>query len=380
MKIDENISKIIAKYILGDITIEEEKILQKWLSDRYNQMLFKKIVDGRTISEELMKLERVETKKSYKRFKKKIQKGSGLRRILEYAAILLIPLGIGFAVLYYSNGYDYTHEVEPELCYDDHKITIVEQCGKQHVLTGKDTVVNLSDSRLMLKNDRIQYEKREGVVERTVYNTIHIPLGKKYKLDLADGTVVHLNSKTTLKYPIAFNGKIRNVKLVSGEAFFDVKKDDKPFVLDFGINRIKVLGTKFNVKSYEEEDREIITLEEGSISLNNSKSEMELLPNQQAVIVKSGLSTKIEIVDASLYSSWRMGLLNYKKEKLSTILNDLERQYNVKMFYQNQGVKNKKLSISINTNKKISQILRAIEATGDVKFEINNSNIIIMKK
>jgi ferric-dicitrate binding protein FerR (iron transport regulator) len=134
------------------------------------------------------------------------------------------------------------------------------------------------------------------------------------------------------------------------------------------------------VKSYDADEKEQVTLEEGSIALNNSKSEIHLLPNQQATISRKDQSMKVDVVDASIYSSWRDGFLNYREEKLSAILNDLQRQYDIKLFYQNQKVKNKKLSISINTNKEITRILKAIEATGDVKFEVKNSNVIVMQE
>jgi hypothetical protein len=381
MNIDEKISKIIANYVMGDISTAEEEILQKWLTDPYNDLLFRKIVDRETVSKELMKLEVVDTNKAYKIFKQKTQKRIGFIKVLEYAAILLLPLGIGLAIFYYSDVTDYTQNITKQYSFDDEKITVVEQDGKHHTFIGNDTIVDLSDSKLLVKGDHIQYEQQsESKKEQIVYNTINIPVGKRYKLKLSDKTIVHLNSKTTMKYPVEFSGKIRNVQLVSGEAFFEVAKNDKPFILNFGTSKIKVLGTKFNVKSYGVEKYEHVTLEEGSISLNNSKNEIQMVPNQQVVIDKNDLSMKIEIVDAGLYSAWRTGFLNYKEEKLSAILSDLERQYDIKLFYQNQDVKSKKLSISINTNKNIKQILGAIEATGDVMFEMKNNNVIVMKK
>ncbi|MCT4644211.1 MAG: FecR family protein [Carboxylicivirga sp.] len=381
MNIDENISPIIAKYMLGDLSAEEEKILKDWLSDPYAELLFRKIVDGKTIAKELWQLEAVDTAKAYRAFKRKTRRKTGIIQTFAYAAAFILPIGLGWLVWFFSNGLVDNPTIAKVYRFSEEQITLVEDNGKHHTISGKDTVVDLSDTKLLLKDDYMQYKKQaENTAKQPVYNTINIPSGKKYRLELSDGTIVHLNSETTMKYPVNFAGKTRNVQLISGEAFFDVKKHEKIFVLDFGNNKIKVLGTKFNVKSYKEEKRELITLQEGSISLKNNKNEVQLLPNQQAVIEKSDLSMKIEVVDAALHSDWRNGILNYKEQKLSTVLTGLERQYNVNMFYQNQDVKDKKVSISINTNKNISQVLKVIEATGDVKFKINNSNIIVMKK
>jgi ferric-dicitrate binding protein FerR (iron transport regulator) len=381
MNINENISKIIANYIIGNITTKEEEVLQEWLSDSYNETLFLKIVEKETVVKELTNLKAIDTAKAYKVFKRKKQKRKSFTKTLQYAAVLLVPLVVGTLIWYVSGVADHTQNISQQQVFNSESITVVDQDGKRHTIMDKDTIVDISDSKLLVKNGHIRYEKQvKKTVKQTVYNTINIPAGKKYRLELSDGTVVHLNAKTTMKYPVDFIGETRNVQLVSGEAFFEVVKNEKPFVLGFGINKIKVLGTKFNVKSYGEEQYEHVTLEEGSISLSNSENEIELVPNQQAIIEKDNLSMKIESVDANLYSAWRTGFLNYREEKLSSILFDLKRQYNVNLFYQNEDVKNKRLSISINTNKNINQVLRAIEATGGVIFKIKNDNVIIMKK
>jgi uncharacterized glyoxalase superfamily protein PhnB len=381
MILDENISKIIANYVLGNITEEESSVLKDWLSDPYNELLFKKIIDEENLASELLELDAVDSNKTYQQFKAKTSTGINFKKILAYAAAIAIPIALGVMAVYFGSESLFEQELANNIEFDKDKITILTEDGEQHKFTGNDTLANISNAQLKVEGENISF--RASVEKKSVkpiYNTINIPAGKKYKLKLSDGSVVHLNSETTLRYPIDFVGKKRSVQLVSGEAFFEVEKSEKPFVLDFGSSKIRVLGTKFNVKSYNSEEQEQVTLEEGSIALNNSKDEVQLLPNQQATINKSNLSMKIDVVDASIYSSWRNGFLNYREEKLSTILSDLQRQYNVKVFYQNQDVKNKRLSISINTNKEITRIFKAIEATGDVKFEVNNSNVIVTKK
>ncbi|MBI9058293.1 MAG: FecR domain-containing protein [Labilibaculum sp.] len=380
MKLDENISKIIANHILGKTTSEEDEVLQDWLTDPYNELVFKKITDQKRIGDELAQLDAVDSEKSYKVFKKKTSQTIKWQRVLGYAASILLPLAIGVSIVVFTNK-DFDEQEIAELTrFDSDNISILAEDGQLYTLKGNDTIVNTSHAQFVVKGDSIGYESKSvNLPEKLIYNTINVPAGKRSTFKLSDGTLVHLNAGTTLKYPTNFIGDKRRVELISGEAYFDVQKDSKPFVLDFGVNKIKVLGTKFNVKAYDEDEKEFVTLEEGSIALDNSKNEIKLLPNQQAVINKQDLSLDIGTVDASIYSYWRSGFMNYKEEKLSAILNDLQRQYNIKLFYQNQDVKNKRLSISLNTNKEFATILRAIEATGGVTFEINNSVVIVKK-
>ena len=101
--------------------------------------------------------------------------------------------------------------------------------------------------------NKIVYDT-ETTLEKLVYNTIKIPYGKRFELQLSDGTIVHLNSGTTLKYPVKFIASGNRQVFLDGEAFFDVAKDKThPFVVNADNLNVRVLGTHFNVSNYPED-------------------------------------------------------------------------------------------------------------------------------
>ncbi len=161
---------------------------------------------------------------------------------------------------------------------------------------------------------------------------LYVPEGKTDSLILSDGTIVTANGGSTFLYPREFNRKngCRNVYL-QGEAHFNVAKDtDKPFIVNIGKLKVQVRGTQFNVKAYPNNRHIITTLEEGQVSVYDSKSTTTLVPNEQANYDKvSGLLTKNH-VDAARFNGWIAGNLFFDQQKLEEILTDLEHKYNVK--------------------------------------------------
>ena len=110
--------------------------------------------------------------------------------------------------------------------------------------------------------------------ETLVYNTLKIPYGKQFEVELSDGTIVHLNSGTTLRYPVAFLKNQNRKVFLTGEAFFEVAKDKAhPFTVSTQELNVEVLGTKFNASSYTEDVTTDIVLVEGKVALYKDKKE-----------------------------------------------------------------------------------------------------------
>lgn len=162
----------------------------------------------------------------------------------------------------------------------------------------------------------------------TNYYTQNIttPMGAKTNFELPDGSVVWLNSGTTLSYPSNFS-EVRTVSL-SGEAYFDVKKDGNLFTVSTEYGTVEVHGTSFNVKAFNEGAFET-TLVNGVVGVTekNTKKQVTLQPGQQAGIIDSKIN--IKNVDTELYTSWKEGKLIFREEYLPTAVKRLERWYNV---------------------------------------------------
>ncbi len=243
------------------------------------------------------------------------------------------------------------------------------------------------------------------------YTTLNVPYGAKTQLELADGSKIWVNSGSKLTYPTNLNEKEVNIYL-EGEAYFDIAKDKgRKLNVNTSTISIQVLGTAFNVKSYEDEDIVETTLVRGKISIlgnvgNKTIKEPVLLsPNQQATLVKGTLSIKNaepgndksikqasqkekeistiqpsltikEKADVSDYTSWKNNKLVFKSERFEDLAVKLERWYNVKVILNDEELKNT-LYTGVFENETIEQALKALSLSSTFKYQIDKNEITI---
>ena len=212
-----------------------------------------------------------------------------------------------------------------------------------------------------LQSERIYEEK---------FAEVKVPLGQMSEITLCDGTHVWLNSGTTLKYSNSFGRRSRNVSL-DGEAYFDVEKSDIPFRVKLKHSVVEVLGTQFNVISYENDNNSEVTLVEGSVNVNNlnGNSIAHLKPSQQLTINDQSLRAKLKTVDTDFYVSWTEGKIVFRDEKLEDICLRLERWYNVDIKFTGKDVGDMNFSGTILKSKPFSQIMTAFELMFPVDIE-----------
>jgi ferric-dicitrate binding protein FerR (iron transport regulator) len=214
------------------------------------------------------------------------------------------------------------------------------------------------------------------------YNTLSVPRGSRpLNLTLSDGTRVWINVGSSLTYPTAFTGKERKVTM-TGEAYFEVAHNSSmPFLVQHNDATVKVLGTHFNVNSYEDEFTERITLLEGSVRVSQGTSSGLLKPGQQARINNDG-NNGIKIVndvDVNEVMAWKDGKFMFDKNTdIYTIMRQVSRWYNVDVEYQ--GKINQRFWGSISKDVNVSQVLKILEAAGGIKFKVEENKIIVMSK
>lgn len=170
-------------------------------------------------------------------------------------------------------------------------------------------------------------------------NTIYVPAGQRVKLTLQDGTNVWLNARTTLTYPTLFTKNERRVE-IDGEAFFEVAKNtEKPFIVSSRGVEMKVLGTKFNVYSYHEEEYIETSLLEGGLNVyfSNAKSNGIILKPNEQVIIKGNQMNVNKIIHTD-YFLWKDGVYSFDNELLIDILKKLELYYNVKIIVEDPSI------------------------------------------
>jgi hypothetical protein len=372
-----DISDLIAKYITASLTEEEQVQLNDWLEDPYNKLQFDKITSRENVKKNRAEFEQFNPEEDWGKLDRRLSGSKHLIHWLGYAAAVLLPVGIAlWAFLNSDTLFTAEQQLANEFALESGEVEIKMHDGEIYAIA-KDTAIARRDLNILVDSANIIYNI-EKAPEELKYNTIRIPKGKQYQLSLSDGTKVWLNADTRFKYPLAFVGNKREVYIENGEVYFDVAKNkEKPFVVHFNNRQVRVLGTQFNIKAYEENNTDLVTLAEGSIQIDSDNSSVELVPNQQAVISKNDLHMKINTVEASIYSAWKNKRFLYKQERLEEIMNDLARFYNIKVFYRNQEVKEQVFTLRLSQEDKFETILENFELTGKVQFEINRNNIII---
>ena len=205
-----------------------------------------------------------------------------------------------------------------------------------------------------------------------------IPAGADYKIYLADGSEVWLNCGSELRYPVKFVGNERRVYL-RGEAFFEVKKATEwPFIVETEHMHIQVTGTRFNVKSYPEEDIVHTTLVKGAVTVTGPENKIHtfrLLPSQQFSLDKLTGQIEVKEVDTRLYTDWTEGMFVFRKQRLEEVMNTLARWYDIEVFYSGADVRDLRLSANLGRYDHIDTILGLIRAMDKVVVD-RKGNVI----
>jgi transmembrane sensor len=302
------------------------------------------------------------------------------KSVLKYAAIFI---GI-FASVYYFQMKEVpetTFKVAKDyiqLKMGDDRTLLLTQNENQKILSTSGEIIGKQEG------SSIRY-MADSKIDELIYNELQIPNGKVFNLELSDGTVVNLNSGTKIRYPVKFlKGKKREI-FIEGEAFFDVAKDKAhPFIVNADDIAITVLGTKFNVSSYQEDSEVITVLVEGSVNMTNTvaiENNLMLKPGMMGSWHKSEQSIIMDKVDTSLYVGWIKGELIFRNSTFSTMVKTLERKYNVSIENKNKTLAQKVLTANFNTNiESIEEVMKAISELTPFKYKIEGKNILILPK
>ena len=186
-----------------------------------------------------------------------------------------------------------------------------------------------------------------------------------------------LNSVSQLRYPVQFTGKERKVYL-SGEAYFDVKTDSlRPFVVESEGMDVRVYGTEFNVTAYQDEKLRT-TLVQGKVGIKvDGEKELLLRPGQMAEYDAQTKHLEVQEVNTYLYTAWIEGTFAFKDETIEEIMGRLSRWYDLNVFYANEEVKKQLYDGIIPQVKDFEDILRMIEGTATIHFEIKGNTVIV---
>lgn len=208
------------------------------------------------------------------------------------------------------------------------------------------------------------------------YFTLETPLGQKSKITMPDGSLVWLNSGSSLTYSNKYGKGNREVKL-SGEAYFEVKKDLKKFIVQINGYSIIVKGTRFNVSAYSDDQLLTTTLLEGRVEFNYMQGSLEMAPNETMELnLKTNSITRKK--NRQSINAWTRNRLEYGNIELEELLKKLSREYARTILLESDSLKKQSFSISINTNKDLTDVLNAIAEIIPIKA-INQNDTIKLK-
>jgi ferric-dicitrate binding protein FerR (iron transport regulator) len=373
--------KLIVQFLTNQASFMELEALSLWLENPQNEKEFKNYIKlNYAIDFNMKQFDTNRSKKELQEFiskERRLRHLHKIRKLSKYAALIITFLGIGYL---YQNDY---FSPSPEFMIPSDSITlqlengdikVIQENGTSKVVDDKGRVVGAQSGTHLVYNSSY-------IKEKLVYNTLKVPYGKQFEIQLSDGTKVHLNAGTSLKYPVKFvDGKTRQVFL-EGEAFFDVTSDKKhPFIVNAEALNVEVFGTEFNVSSYPEDSTTEVVLIEGSVALYNEnetlKEGVTIVPGTKGSHDKNDQSISVEKVNIELYTQWMKGSLIFRNSSFETISKKLERHYNMKIINTNEQLDKEIFNASFK-EEPIDIILSYFKNSYDIKYRIEDNTIYI---
>lgn len=212
------------------------------------------------------------------------------------------------------------------------------------------------------------------VVENPITSTIHAPLGSRISFDLPDGTQGWLNSGSSLEYQLPFSNN-RQVA-IKGEAWFDVALDaSHPFEISAGKSKVKVLGTRFNLNAYPEENYVEVVLEEGKVefALPGSTSTVEIQSGERLVYRRD--SVHISTTDPSKYAAWVEGKLMFRGDPMPEVARRIARWYNVEVELVDRDLVKDVIRGTFQDDS-LEDVLRYISMTSPIRYRVTDRKIL----
>lgn len=252
----------------------------------------------------------------------------------------------------------------------------------EEVLLGdnKEAVINREVVRISMDGEGTLAYRDTAQLSEIVYNRLTVERGGEYKIELADGSAVWVNSDSELEYPVRFSGNRRVVEL-KGEAYFEVHSDAaRPFVVVANGVEVEAVGTEFCVNS-RMRNRVTSVLVEGRILVGKQAEKLALQPNQLAVYdCVSEQVVEVRTVDVRKYVDWKTGDFIFSDDRLEEVMEKLALWYNCDVVFEDEALKEVRLSGNMKRYDKIEKFLRFLHLSTGTRFEVKGSTVYVYKK
>ena len=381
---EEEIISLIPLLLQGKATDEQERAVRCWLEENEGHLeIYRKYCAVYYRLYYAGEWKKIDVSRAIKQVK-----GQNDRKTIVFRKRKLLS-GVAALFLICIGAYWLLHsDKQPEVCPQK----VVEQINsgeKKAILTLADgkqvelvsgSAVDKDLGIVQVTGDSMAglvYRAKDTIVKALEYHLLSVPRAGEYVMTLSDGTKVWINAESEIKYPVVFGPDKREV-FITGEAFFEVVKDSlRPFIVHTPNAQTTVLGTSFNIRAYPEEKRSQTTLAEGSVRIYSPGSSMLLKPGEQAeVSALSGEMVKQE-VEVKNFTSWKDGRFVFEQQPLEDIMRTLERWYDIRVIFKDEGAKRISLSGNMKRYGDFSQVMKMLQMTGDVRFELHGNDVYI---
>ncbi len=389
--------ELIHKYLQGETTPEEANLVEQW---------FQKELENSIHIPAKQRIEEADNRIAVNLINhiNKDKKADRVINLWRYAAAAMVLLFISFGA------YFIIHKKEAkkqqiaqnsinvkalDIAPGSNKATLTLADGKKIILSESQIGVLASEGSVAInkaQDGNVVYDasakksltNQDDTKSNTQFNILTTPRGGQFCVTLSDSTKIWLNASSSVKYPTVFRGSERIVEL-SGEAYFEVAHNKlKPFKVITSQNgerqEIQVLGTHFNVNSYNDETSTKTTLIQGSVRVssqqnlsNNTPNYIVLHPGQQSILTHTKLST--QSVDTDEAIAWKKGYFQVNEADLGSIMRQLSRWYNIDVRYEEKSP-TMLFHFRVSRNLKLSEVLKILELNG-VNFKIEGRTLIV---
>lgn len=333
------IEKLIVKYLVGCLSKEEDQTLKKWLQeDESHQLFFHEVCSNKNFLAAYRQYNQgnLKSRKAFHKVWSTLHKDDvdSLKqrkiKLFHYwqriaCSLLILFLFVGGGYFFYDSSRIIPGESKAFLTLEDGSARQLKKSGQEHwIYIGNTPIAKEYDGMIVY---HITNESPDITYQ---LNTLSVPRGGEFRLTLSDGTKIHLNSESELRYPVSFKGQENRMVELKGEAYFEIAKDSlHPFkVITQGL-LIQQLGTVFNVKSRAEGKVEV-ALVEGSIGIYPRSQEMQtILPGQLAVWNESKNILSVENKELLSHTAWHFNRFVFYDESLGHLMEELALWYNV---------------------------------------------------
>ncbi|MFR8750944.1 MAG: FecR family protein [Odoribacter splanchnicus] len=386
VKNDITIIRLILGHWAGKLSEPEKKELDNWLAQsEKHRIYFQKWCDDERQNELLSKIGCYDPGEGWQQVVRKRNMRRNRRWWLVAAASVAILFG-GLAVYRYSKipvSLPLASE-ETSLYPGKRMARLITPSGETVLL---DTLRQTDTQQMKLHNDQgrvvIQAACGDANGDQPVYHCLEVPRGGEFSFLLPDSTTVFLNAESRLRFPDRFVPGSERIVYLSGEAYFDVKRDPRsPFLVCLEHSAVKVTGTSFNVKAYPDDTNEATTLISGTVSMGIGTTEqwIVLKPGEQGYYDATRETLLQQTVDVNYYTAWKDGVFAFYRQPLEEVMKTLGCWYLFDTHYQNEALKSILYTGKINRHASIREVLHTFELMDELTFDIKGKEVIVRRK